>query len=377
VKTVLITGANGFIGRNLSVRLRADPEVAVRAITRASSAAEMASWAAEADVVFHLAGVNRPDDPSEFMSGNAGFTDQLLAALRHSARHPHLIVASSIQAAFDNPYGKSKLAAEQLATRWAAETGSPLTLMRLKNVFGKWCRPNYNSVVATFCHNIAHDLPVRIDDPARVLDLVHVDDVVEAMLGAMTHPRPDPWVDEISSYRITVGEIADRLRAFNGRATSLQVPDMSDRFNRLLYGTFITYLEPARWEYLLDRKVDPRGDLAEFVKNPSFGQIFVSRTRPGITRGNHYHHAKVEKFLVVAGRAVIRFRRVDGEDIIEFPVRGEDYRVVEIPPGFTHSITNVGESEMITLFWANEIFDPQRPDTTFLPVDPPVAAEHT
>lgn len=374
MKTILVTGAGGFIGRNLVVRLRENPALVVRELLRSNSGDDLDALAGEADVVVHLAGVNRPSDAAEFETGNVGFTEQLIAAIRAAGRRPHVILASSIQAGIDNPYGNSKRRAETVATRWAAETGGRVTVMRLKNVFGKWCRPNYNSVVATFCHNIARGIPVRIDDPASLLDLVHVDDVVEAIMDVMASPVSGPWADDIPSYRISVGELADRIHAFNARATTLLVPDMSDRFNRLLYGTFISYLEPQRWQYQLERKTDPRGDLAEFVKNPSFGQVFVSRTSPAITRGNHYHHAKVEKFLVIAGTAVIRFRHVAGDEIIEFPVRGEEYRVVEIPPGYTHSITNVGDSEMITLFWANEIFDPERPDTIFLPVDPAAAA---
>jgi UDP-2-acetamido-2,6-beta-L-arabino-hexul-4-ose reductase len=377
VKTVLVTGARGFIGRNLNVRLRQNPDLTIRELSRENAPSDLEAWAGEADVIVHLAGVNRPSDPAEFQAGNVGFTERLLAVATKSGNRPHLILASSIQAALDNPYGISKRGAEQAAARWAEASGARVTVMRLRNVFGKWCRPNYNSVVATFCHNIARGLSLRIDNPATMLELVHVDDVCESIMRVMSAPPAGPWTDDLPAYRISLGDLAERLRAFDARATTLQVPDMSERFNRLLYGTFITYLEPKRWEYLLEKKVDPRGDLAEFVKSPAFGQIFVSRTKPGITRGNHYHHAKVEKFLVISGSAIIRFRHVEGAEVIDFPVRGEDYRVVEIPPGFTHSITNVGDSEMITLFWANEVFDPERPDTTFLTVEPSVTAAHS
>ena len=375
-KTVLITGARGFIGRNLAVRLRQKASLQLRELSRDSTTEELGAWAGEADVVIHLAGVNRTETVSDFHAANVDLTDRLVSLIAAAGNRPHFIFASSIQAALDNPYGRSKRGAEEVSEQWAREFGARLTVMRLKNVFGKWCRPNYNSVVATFCYNIARGLPIRVDNPDHMLDLVHVDDVVEAMIRVMESqatPASALWVDDIPSQRISVGDLADRIRAFEARAKTLLVPDMSDRFNRLLYGTFITYLEPRWWEYQLEKKEDIRGDLAEFIKSPWFGQIFISRTRPGVTRGNHYHHAKVEKFLVIAGSAVVRFRAVEGEEILEFPVRGEEYRVLEIPPGFTHSITNVGTTEMITLFWASEIFDSSHPDTTFLPVEAPIA----
>jgi len=369
MKTVLVTGARGFIGRNLVARLQQDAHCHLLTSDRRDASTDLEAKVRAADVIVHLAGVNRSADPAEFQIGNVDVIKRLLAAASVPTRHRHLVLASSIQAVLENAYGRSKRAAEEAAAFWAAETGGRVTVLRLKNVFGKWCRPNYNSVVATFCHNIARGIPVRIHDPTTVLDLVHVDDVCEAILGAIVAPTSSGWTDDMPSYRIALGELEQRLRAFDARSVTLQVPDMSARLNRLLYGTFVTYLEPSRWGYSLEKRADQRGDLAEFVKSPSFGQVFVSRTRPGVTRGNHFHHAKVEKFLVVAGSAVIRLRRADGTDVIDFPVRGEDYTVVEIPPGFTHSITNIGDSEMITLFWANEVFDAQRPDTVVLPVE--------
>ena len=329
-------------------------------------------WLSAADVVFHLAGVNRPEKVEEFEQGNAGFTDHLCGLLTELGRSPHVIVTSSIQADLDNPYGTSKRHAEQVLTRFAESSSARVSIFRLKNVFGKWCRPNYNSVVATFCHNIAHDLPIQINDPARTLELVHVDDVVDALIEEMDHPpaRQDVFVpDAIPSYTIPLGELAGRIQSFHEMQQSLLTPDFSLRFNQQLYSTYLSYLEPSQWEYGLDIKSDQRGNLAEFIKSPWFGQIFVSRTHPGITRGNHYHHVKTEKFLVIAGQGLIRFRHIEGTEILEYPVRGEDYRVVEIPPGYTHSITNDGQSEMITLFWASELFDPDRPDTYWMTVD--------
>ena len=370
--TILVTGSKGFIGRNLVSHLHEREGTRVIEYDKGSTQADILRGAVEADVVFHLAGVNRPQNPAEFEAGNGGFTELLCGLLRANNRRPRIIFSSSIQATADNPYGASKRSAEGALVRFACETGAEVALYRLKNVFGKWCRPNYNSVVATFCHNIAHDLPIQINDPRRMLELVYVDDVVEAFLKELDNPAaPSGFVrpDAIPSFTIMLGDLADRIRYFHEMRSSLRVPDFSVRFNQQLYATYLSYVEPERWEYGLDIKSDDRGNLAEFIKSPSFGQVFISRTRPGITRGNHYHHTKTEKFFVVAGQGLIRLRHVEGTEILEYPVRGEDYRIVQIPPGFTHSITNVGTSELITLFWASEVFDPDCPDTFFLPVD--------
>ena len=342
-----------------------------------NSAAEFQRWASEADVIFHLAGVNRPKNVEEFEAGNAGSTADLCRTLRQAGRTPQVILSSSIQAEFDNPYGASKRHAEDTLRQFAAQTGATVAIFRFKNLFGKWCRPNYNSVVATFCHNTARDLPIQISDPDRQLELVHVDDAIAAMLAEMDRPRPgapgaptSTWCprrqamvapDSIPSTCLTLADLAGRIQFFRDMQQSCHVPDFSVRFNQQLYTTYLSYVEPAEWEYGLDVKRDARGNLAEFIKSRWFGQIFVSRTRPGVTRGNHYHHVKTEKFLVVAGEGLIRFRHVEGEEIREFRVRGEDYRVVDIPPGHTHSITNVGPGEMVTLFWASEIFAPDQP----------------
>jgi UDP-2-acetamido-2,6-beta-L-arabino-hexul-4-ose reductase len=376
-KNILITGAKGFMGRNLVAHLKGR-EVRVLQYDLGNSEQELACWAREADVVFHLAGVNRPEKVEDFESGNAGFTGTLCRILADSGRKAPLIVSSSIQALLENPYGVSKRHAETALQQYAADTGAAVAVFRLKNVFGKWCRPNYNSVVATFCHNIAHDLPIQVNDPERMLELVCVDDVVEAFLAEAEAPSEKEdgifMPDRIPAYRLSLGDLAGRIQCFREMQQSLAIPDFSLRFNQQIYATYLSYVEPARWEYGLDIKSDNRGNLAEFVKSPCFGQIFVSRTRPGITRGNHYHHTKTEKFLVIAGEGLIRFRHIAGTEVLEYPVRGEDYRVVEIPPGYTHSITNVGTNEMVTLFWASETFAPDRPDTYFLPVDPPQAS---
>ena len=371
---ILVTGARGFLGRNLAAHLLQRTDTELFLFDLDNEERELERWLSESDLVYHLAGVNRPTNVEDFEAGNAEFVEKLVGMIQASGRSPHVVVSSSIQAAFDNPYGVSKRRGEEIFERFAAETSDAVSVFRLKNIFGKWCRPNYNSVVATFCHNIANDRPIEISDPNRELELVYVDDVVEAFINE-SECRPqretifvDP--DPVPSYTITLGDLAGRIQFFREMQETFHIPDFSVPFNRQLYATYLSYVPPERWEYAPTIRTDDRGNLAELVKSAHFGQIFVSRTRPGITRGNHYHHTKTEKFIVVAGEGLIRFRQIHGSEILEYRVRGEDYRIVEIPPGYTHSITNVGTTEMITLFWASEPFDPDKPDTHFLAIDP-------
>lgn len=370
---ILITGSRGFLGRNLCTYLVQQSEEQLCEFDAEDGWGKLAEYVGEADVIFHLAGVNRPERPEDLESGNAGFTQTLVDLIRRSGRRPHVIMSSSIQAALDNPYGRSKRHAEEILEEFARQTGTPVSIFRLKNIFGKWCRPNYNSVVATFCHNTANDLPIEISDPERPLELVYVDDVVDAFIHEMENrpPRDTVFVepDPIPSYTITLGDLAGRIQFFRQMQETLQIPDFSIPFNRQLYATYLSYVPPERWQYGPEIKSDQRGNLAELLKSPRFGQIFVSRTRPGVTRGNHYHHTKTEKFIVISGEALICFRQIHSHEIIEHPVRGEDYRIVDIPPGYTHSITNTGQTELVTLFWASEPFDPDHPDTYYLPVD--------
>jgi len=366
----LVTGAGGFIGRHMVEALRRRDGVEVLAMDRSWSAADFEKALGSADCIFHIAGVNRPPTPDEFAKGNAGLTEEMIATLGRLGRTPPIIFTSSIQAAADNPYGKSKKGAEEALEQYA-RAGGTAVIFRLKNVFGKWCRPNYNSVTATFCHNIARDLPVQISDESRELELVYIDDVVAGLLSALDEPGRTGAVEHrevTKAHKTTLGELAGRIRSFRESRKTLLVPNLGDDFNRKLYATYLSYLEPDSFAYPLDQKTDPRGVLAEFVKSPGAGQIFVSRTKPGIVRGNHYHHTKTEKFLVMEGDAVIRFRQISGPEVLEYRVSGKDFKVVDIPPGYTHSIENVGTGEMVTLFWACEIFDPARPDTVFLNV---------
>jgi UDP-2-acetamido-2,6-beta-L-arabino-hexul-4-ose reductase len=396
---ILITGSAGFIGRHLVEALRRRPASGVVEYDLGSTADELERGLREADVIYHLAGINRPQSDEEFKTGNTEFTHSLCSALTSLGRKPVFVLSSSIQAVSDNPYGRSKRAAELAVASWAEREGAHAVIFRLKNVFGKWCRPNYNSVTATFCSNIAHNLPITISDPARELDLVYIDDVVAAFLAILDPAQrvaqdaqgaPLPLYDlrpptsdlrppafgwcvfrEVPrSYKITLGHLAATIRSFRDSRQSLMLPSFEDEFTRRLYVTYLSYLDGPDFSYALQQRSDPRGTLAEFMKSESFGQIFVSRTKPGVTRGNHYHHSKTEKFLVLEGEAVVRFRSINDSEVIEHRVNGREFRVVDIPPGYTHSIENIGPGDLVTLFWASEVFDPQAPDTITLPVLP-------
>lgn len=370
---VVVTGAGGFVGKNLVCALKGRTDLEVVEIDVGSPPDALDRALPTADVVFHLAGVNRPETVEDFATGNTGVTESLCAALDRLGRAPKIVFTSSIQVERDNPYGKSKHGAEQALEAWAGRSGGEVVVHRLKNLFGKWGRPNYNAVTATFCHNVARDLPIQVSDLSVELDLTYVDDVVAAFVAELSAPRRPGYhvAPPLISYRVTLGELAETIQGFRASRTTLRVPDFSQPLVRALYATYLSFVEPANQAYQLDIKADPRGSLAEFVKSPTFGQIFVSRTRPGITRGNHFHHTKTEKFLVVEGEAMIRMRQIHGDAVTEFRVRGDEYRVVDIPPGYTHSIENVGSVELVTLFWSSEIFDPTRTDTFFNPVFPP------
>ncbi len=370
---VVITGADGFVGSNLVTTLRRDAGIEILPINRDSTPAELDAALSRADFVIHLAGVNRPETEAEFADGNTGFTQQVVNLLVKHGRRVPFILASSTQAELDNPYGASKRAAEGVVADYAEKHGGTALIYRLTNVFGKWCRPNYNSAVATFCHNIARGLPLRISDRANTVTLVHVDDVIAAFRAdlAATHQPGVVQREAGPEYTLTLGELVDQLESFRAMRESLLVPDLQPGFVQKLYSTYLAYLEEDQFAYNLKKNVDPRGSLAEFVKSPHFGQLFISRTKPGITRGDHYHHVKTEKFLVVDGQAMVRFRDIRGTgDVIEYKVDGEEFRVVDIPPGYTHSIENIGSGELITVFWASEIFEQDRPDTYAMPVLP-------
>ena len=365
---VLVTGARGFIGRNLTPHLRAREGCAVTLFEVDDSRDSLRAGLEAADIVYHLAGVNRPPITEEFEIGNAGLTRDICEILRELGREPVIVMSSSVQAALENPYGVSKRHAEDALREFAALSGAQVCIYRLKNVFGKWCRPNYNSVVATFCHNVANDLPIQISDPNRELELVYVDDVVRAFLAELPVHNGSNAHSDIPSFNLTVGDLAGRIQSFQDMRTNLLTPDFAVRFNQQLYATYLSYVPDEARRQRLEIKSDQRGGLAEFIKSRHFGQIFISRTKPGVTRGNHYHHTKAEKFFVVEGEGIIRMRHIESPEVAEYRVRGEAFQVIDIPPGYTHSIENIGSRDMVTLFWASEIFDPDRPDTYYLPV---------
>lgn len=373
IMNVLVTGSQGFVGRNLCSVLRTMSNVAVLEFDCDNPPSELEAMLVEAEVIFHLAGVNRPKNEEEFKSGNARLTEEICTILQRLERIPKIIFASSIQAEFDNPYGISKLQAEQVLQAFADTTGARTVVYRFNNLFGKWCRPNYNSVTATFCHNITHDLPVTISDPARSIKLTYIDDVVAALVGEIPSVEEEletgfAFGAELTAYPITLGELAGLITSFRESRQTLLLPGFDSSLVRALYATYLSYLEGEDFAYPLQVRADNRGELAEMMKSRTFGQIFVSRTMPGIARGNHYHHTKTEKFLVLEGDAAIRLRRIDGAEVIEHRVSGSEFKVVDIPPGYTHNITNIGSGELVTLFWASEILDMEKPDTIYLNV---------
>jgi UDP-2-acetamido-2,6-beta-L-arabino-hexul-4-ose reductase len=363
---VAITGANGFIGRNLAVRL-GELDYPVLPITRDTPPDDTRRVLGTSDVVFHLAGVNRPDDPADFLRGNRDNTASVVDAIAAGGRHPLLILASTQKAVEDTLYGASKLAGEQVA-RGLGEAAT-VSVWRLPNVFGKWARPNYNSVVATFCHNIARGLAIDVHDRATPLRLLHVDDLIDQWLALIAAPPTVSSVVEPDAvYTSSVGEIADLIAGFAARRSEGEVGDVGTGLTRALYATYMSYLPEATFSYPLVAHRDPRGSFTEMLKTPSSGQTSYFTAHPGVTRGGHYHHAKVEKFLVVHGEARFRFRHILTGAEHEIVTSADEPVVVETIPGWTHDVTNIGDGEMVAIVWANEVFDRDRPDTVAMPL---------
>jgi UDP-2-acetamido-2,6-beta-L-arabino-hexul-4-ose reductase len=367
---ILVTGAKGFIGKNLIAELRNRKYDDIFEYDRDTESFLLDGFCKEADFVFHLAGVNRPKEQSEFMEGNFGFTSDLLNSLKKHNNTCPVMISSSIQAELENPYGESKKAGEDLLFSYGEETGSKVLVYRFPNVFGKWCRPNYNSAVATFCHNVAHDLPIKVNDPNVVMNLVYIDDVVNELINALEgkENKVDLFCEVPVVHTSTLGKIVDLIYSFKKSREDRSVPNMSDAFTKKLYSTYLSYLPEDQFSYDLKMNVDQRGSFTEFIKTPDRGQVSVNISKPGITKGNHWHHTKNEKFLVVSGLGVIRFRKIDSDEVLEYFVNGDKMEVVDIPTGYTHNIENLGDTDMVTIMWANEAFDPEKPDTYYLEV---------
>jgi len=369
MKTVLVTGAAGFVGKNLCSQLKLNEEIELLCFDRDNTIDDLHVYLKKADFIFHLAGINRPKDEKEFDTGNRGLTEDILDFLSANNKKTPLLMTSSIQAELDNPYGKSKKAAEDAIFKFARLNDSNVYVYRLPNVFGKWCLPNYNSVVATFCHNISHNLPVVVNDTAAEINLVYIDEVISSFIKALDgeiKPIDDGYCYIPRSFKVTLQGLKDKIESFRDSRINLVMPSLEEDFTRFLYATYISYLSSDGFSYPLTTNVDDRGWLAEFIKSSQFGQIFVSKTKPGITRGNHWHHTKIEKFLVVDGNAEICFRKINSlEDVINYTVSGDKLTVVDIPVGYTHSIKNTGDKDLITIFWADEIFNKEKPDTYY------------
>lgn len=373
---VLITGAEGFVGKNLQQHLAVRKDVEVVCFTRTNMVAELPYLLEGVECIFHLAGVNRPQDPQEFVTGNADLTAALVAAakgeMRARNRKLPIIYTSSTQAALDNPYGASKRAAEETLQAYGARTGAATHVFRLPNVFGKWCKPNYNSAVATFCHNIARGLPIQINNPAAALTLVYVDDVVEHFLqlmdGADAAVDAEGFATVTPQYTTTVGEMAQLIETFRSSRNTLVTERVGTGFVRALYATYVSYLPPESFTYTVPQHGDARGVFVEMLKTPDCGQFSFFTAHPGITRGGHYHHTKTEKFLVIKGEARFKFRHMQTGETHELVTSGTKAEIVETVPGWTHDITNVGTEEMVVMLWANEIFDRARPDTYACPL---------
>lgn len=381
---ILVTGAKGFIGKNLiatlnNIRTGKDKsfgiteDITIYEYDIDSNEALLDAYCSDCDFVFNLAGVNRPKEQSEFMEGNFGFASTLLDTLKKHNNNCPIMISSSIQAELDNPYGQSKKAGEDLIFAYGKEVGAKVYVYRFPNVFGKWCRPNYNSAVATFCNNIAHDLPIQVNDPSVVMNLVYIDDVVTELIHALdgnANMNEEGYCEVPVVHTITLGEIVDLIYSFKKSREDKSVPDMTEGgFSKKLYATYLSYLPTDAFSYPLKMNVDERGSFTEILRTADRGQFSVNISKPGITKGEHWHHTKNEKFVVVSGKGLIQFRKIDSDEIIDYHVSGDKIEVVDIPTGYTHNIINEGDTDLVTFMWCNECFNPEKPDTYFLKVN--------
>lgn len=382
---ILVTGAKGFIGKNLIATLHniadgkdrsfdLDSDLTIFEYDIDTDPMLLDVYCKNADFVFNLAGVNRPQDPKEFMEGNFGFASTLLDALKKYNNNCPIMISSSIQAALNNPYGESKKAGEDLMFAYGRETGAPIFVYRFPNVFGKWCRPNYNSAVATFCNNIANDLPITVNDPSVDMTLVYIDDVVRELIAALkgqANKHEDGYCYVPVEHKVKLGEIVDLIYDFAKQPKSLVVPEIPENsFEKKLYSTYLSYLPKEKVSFPLKMNVDARGSFTELLKTEKCGQFSVNISKPGITKGQHWHHTKWEFFIVVSGRGLIQQRKIGTDEVLNFEVSGDKIEAVHMLPGYTHNIINMSDTEdLVTVMWANESFDPEHPDTYFEPVE--------
>lgn len=368
---ILITGAKGFVGKNLVAELKNRGYNDIFECDIDTTPEELVEYTKQCEFVFHLAGVNRPEKEEDFMKGNFGFTSVLLDNLKASNNKSPILITSSIQAKLDNPYGKSKKAGEDLMFSYSKETGTKVFVYRLPNLFGKWCRPNYNSVVATFCNNIANGLPIQINDPNITLTLAYIDDVLDEFINAMNGKASieEGYGFIPLTHTVTLGEIARLVNIFKESRENLIIPNVvTSTFEKKLYSTYLSYLPENEFSYPVKMNIDNRGSFTELFKTLNKGQISVNVSKPGIVKGNHWHHTKNEKFVVISGEGIIRFRNIYSDKVIEYKVSGNKIEVVDIPCGYTHNIENIGNTDMVTIMWANEVFNPEKPDTYYMEV---------
>lgn len=367
---IIITGAKGFVGKNLVAELQNRGFDDLYLFERSTPLTTLKEWTKDADFVFHLAGVNRPENEAEFIKGNAGLTLRLIKFLEENNNTVPVMMSSSIQAKQDTAYGLSKKIAEDSLLAYGIRNDTPVYVYRFSNLYGKWSKPNYNSVIATFCHNIAHGIPININSRDAKVTFQYIDDVVRELIYCLEGDatRSGLYCDVDEKDTRSLGEVADLIQSFKESRQTLEVPNMTDRFTKNLYSTYLSFLPEDNFSYKLNMHTDDRGSFTEFLRSENRGQVSINVSKPGITKGEHWHHSKNEKFLVVKGTGVIRFRKVGEEKIIEYPVDGSELEVVDIPTGYTHSIVNTGDEDMVTVMWVNEPFDPDNPDTYYLEV---------
>ncbi|OIQ18367.1 MAG: hypothetical protein BM556_08895 [Bacteriovorax sp. MedPE-SWde] len=366
-KKIVITGSNGFVGKNFINRLNQLEISNYIEITKDASESLLKSSIKDADVIFHFAGVNRSEKKDDFESVNSNLTQRIANIIKEDDTKERLVIlSSSLQVHKKGIYGESKLAGENALTTGLENTKSKYLIYRFTNIFGKWCRPNYNSVIATFCHNISRGIEIKINDENSMLKLLYIEDLIDQVLKDIENKKLNEIIEETEvEYSVSLGDLANTLVAFNESRNSLLVPDFSNLLVKKLYSTYLSYLPEDKFDYQVQCYNDDRGSLFEIAKSHQFGQIFFSTTNPGVTRGNHYHNTKVEKFIVVKGEAMIRFRHVMNNKVLEYKVAGSEARIVDIPIGYTHSIENIGNEELCVIFCSNEIFDRDNPDTFF------------